>query len=401
MEANSRKKKVIITQILLISITLSLFIGTIIKTENPKDYRPDKLAILDRKGTINGYTFLPWEEIMPNSSLANEYMDLAAKSLNCCYINTQWQYVGLDNDTLDLNYLGNLSLFIKGMAQRNVSVLIYTWVSSYSPKWMYYYTPELKGKSECWFGIDPKSQNSTSIDHRNSLKWSMVRYYEMLCDYFINNSLADNIIGFNLDDETNGQNWNDFFKVITDVIHSKKVSWDVQAMWYTLDTYKIAGEVGFDVNGLDSYTQDLELIQRIEYSYQNSGVEKVSVILSAMFEHDVQQDMDRLRRLFWISWFMGADQIGYYSYYYGDPKWSCAIVGYDEKLGPITTDKTRNTFEIAKDISLLNQAYDKLNLTTNIELYSNMEVKLLKAYSLAKASQFNKARDLIYEVLNQ
>jgi hypothetical protein len=405
-------KKIIASQLILIIFVSTLFIVTVIKTENPKDYRPDKLSLPDRKGTITGYTFLDWEVLMANSSLAEEYMDLAALSLNTTYVHCQWSVVGkAGNGTLDLNYLGNLTLFIQGLANRSMNVLIYTWVSAYTPNWMFTHVPEVDsgyGESKTnWYGIDPATTDSSLQTQRIILKNSILHYYDLLTQYFIDKGLADHIIGFNLDDEMNidpnSPNeecyWLDFYQEITALIHNKKDQWEVQAMMYNTNTYKLGGPAGFDVNSIDVFTQDLELIERIEYSYNVSGVEKISIILDAMFHHESQTDLDKLHRHAWIAWFMGCDQIGYYSFYYGYPFWSCAIVRFQDGLGPQLTVKTQLTFTIAQEISLLNQAYKKIQSTSNALTKGNLEEKLLNAYNHARANEFSQARILLEEVV--
>ncbi|MHA1338353.1 MAG: hypothetical protein ACTSRZ_00445 [Promethearchaeota archaeon] len=414
-----KSKKFIAMQIIISSIVLVSFFSTIIIIKNPDDYLPDKISLPDRKGTIFGYTFLEWETLMANETNAAKYMDLAARSLNCCYVHCQWEIVGLSNNSLNLNYLGNLSLYIKGLAARGLKVQIYTWISSYSPSWMFNFVPELvdpnTGKCKtCWYGINPNSQNTTEIQHRNILKWSMLHYYDLLSQYFIDNELEENISGWNLDDETNidpnspdGKSyWNDFFKEITDLLHSKSDKWEVHAMWLSINTYEIAGIAGFDVNAFDAYCQDQELIQRITYSYQNSGVEKCSVVLSAMFLPNDIYALTKMRRLAWICWFMGVDEIGWYSFYYGDMEgesWTCAILHYNDPIpkGPERTKKTDAVEEIARDYYLLNKAWKKIEAVgRTTDFGKKLENKLIKSYYFAKASMFDKAMQILMEVIN-
>ncbi|MBD3352010.1 MAG: hypothetical protein GF364_11040 [Candidatus Lokiarchaeota archaeon] len=412
-------KRVAVIQIILISSTLAFFFTGISVIENPEDYRPEKIARSDRKGTIYGYAFLDWEILMPNSAVAEEYMDLAAKSLNCCYVHCKWSTVCPTNDTLNYNYLNNLSLFIEGMAERDVQVVIYAWVSAYSPEWMFEYTPELQdsvtGKAKtCWYGIDPNDPDPNVQEHRRYLKYSMLNYYDNLSQYFIDNGLMDNITGWNLDDETNidpnspdGQSyWNDFFTEITELLHAKHADWDVQAMFLHEETYKIAGIAGFDINAFDAYCQDMELIQRIKYSYEKSGVDRCSVLLSAMYLEDDTVSLIRMRRLAWISWFMGVDSVGWYSFYYGtqpDESWTCAIIHLDEDplLGPDRTTKTDQTEAVARDFYILNSAWDQLeSVGRTTSEGRSLEKKLLKSYKLAKASKLDQARDLIEEAFD-
>lgn len=413
-------KKYIFIQIILITLVLSSFIFTLIYIENPSDYLPEKISMHDRKGTINGYTFLDWKLLMPNTILANEYMDLAAQSLNCCYVNCQWSKVGIDNDTLDLEYLDNLSLYIQGMGMRGVKSLIYTWISAYSPSWMFPYTPELvdpkTGKSKtCWYGINPNSADPNVIAHRNSLKWSMMHFYDQLTQYFIDKGLQNYIIGWNLDDETNidpdspdGESyWNDFFIEITELIHSKHADWEVQAMWLSLNTYHISGLANFDVNAFDAYCQDIELIHRITYSYQSSGREKASVVLSAMFLPDDTLSILKMQRLAWICWFMGVDSIGWYSFYYGsmeDDSWACAEIHYEDPIpkGPERTAKTETVEQIASDYFKLNHIWEKIeSVGLTSEIGKVMEKKLLQAYAYAKSNRFTQARTILMELMNE
>lgn len=416
---DKRIKFVLMLQIIFISFTISTFFITLNVIEDPEDYLPDRISNPTRKGTINGYTFLDWENLMSNQSLAEEYMDLAARSLNCTYVHCQWSIVGLDNDTLNLDYLDNLTLWIKGMAERNVKTLIYTWVSAYSPDWMIEYTPELvnpeTGKIRtCWYGIDPNTSNQTKLLHRNNLKNSMLRYYEMLIDYFIGEGVMNNITGFNLDDETNidpdspdGKSyWNDFFADITDYIHSRNANWEVHAMWLSRETYEIAGIAGFDINAFDAYTQDAEIVQRITYSYMYSGVEKASVVLSAMYLPEDMVSMIQAQRQAWICWFMGVDSIGWYSFYYGDmsgDSWTCAILHYTEEvpMGPERTAKTDAVEEIADDFYNLNRAWEKIESSgRSSDVGKLLEKRLLRAYYYAKASKFDRARTILSEVVN-
>jgi hypothetical protein len=413
-------KKFVYVQIILVTLVLASFSLTLIFVKNPSDYLPDKISLSDRKGTINGYTFLDWKHLMPNELLAAEYMDLAAQSLNCCYVNCQWSKAGLTNDSLDIEYLDNLSLYIEGMAERGVKTIIYTWVSAYSPQWMFAFTPELEdletGKAKtCWYGMDPNSEDPIVIQHRNSLKWSMLHFYEQLSQYFIDKELDENITGWNLDDETNidpeatdGESyWNDFFTDITTLIHSKDADWEVQAMWLASNTYHIAGIADFDVNAFDAYCQDAEMVQRITYSYQISGCEKASVMLSAMYMPEDTISRLQMQRHAWVCWFMGVDSIGWYSFYYGsmeDDSWTCAELHYedDPPTGPERTIKTDATEQIASDYYKLNQIWEKIESKgLASEAGRLMEKRLLKAYDYAKASMFNQARAILTELMQE
>jgi hypothetical protein len=391
-------KKTTICSVVIIVIVVTAYFATITAINDSPDYRPDDLAREDRRGAMYGYVFLPWENLLA-SGVAGEYMDLIEQCLDFAYVHAQWSVIGKDNNTLNTNYLGNLTQFIKGLSDRGVQVVIHIWVSSYSPKWMQSYTPELVGQKDRWQGIDPKSTDNATIEHRNSLKWSMEHFMELLCQYFIDQGVKDDIIGFCLDDETQSDYWLDFFESISDVVHGFNASWETMAMFNRYDKYYMTGAAGMDVNAMDPYDQDERLIQKVNYAYQHSGVKKISVLLDAMGDHNDTVFHTKMRRQAWISWFLGADSIGWYTFLYGNDKWACARNRWAEGKGPIITAKTRATINAALDIRALNEAYGKIqtsNITADKTEWTN---KLLKAYDYAKSNEFTKAEILVQEVL--
>ncbi len=388
-------KSVAILQIAVIAFLAGSYFITMAAIRDPSDYLPDRIARSDRKGMMYGYVFLPWEDLMA-SGAADQYMDLAAQCLDFCYVHAQWSVCGLDNDTLNQDYLGNLTSFVAGLGARGVKVVVHEWVSSYSPSWMHPYTPELVGQGDRWQGIDPATADATALAHRNALKWSMVHYHEMLCQYFRDHGVEDDILGFCLDDETQSEHWTDFFAALTAVTHVFNATWETMAMFNRIDKYHITGDAGMDVNAMDPYTQDSEFVQRITYAYEHSGVDKVSVLIDAMGDHDDAAFHDKMRRQAWIAWFMGADSIGWYTFMYGSDQWACARNNWTAGGGPIITPKTVATNETAIDIHKLNQAFTKIAGAGEMD---SMGV-LLQAYALAKENQFAAARALVQGVID-
>ncbi|MHA1700619.1 MAG: hypothetical protein ACTSWN_17410 [Promethearchaeota archaeon] len=392
-------RKVAFVQGFVIILVISLFFTTVALIKNPSDYLPDRIAREDRKGMMYGYVFVSWEDFM-HTSVAGEYMDLIAQCLDFCFVHAQWSVIGVDNNTLNMNYLGNLTDFIRAMGSRGVQVVVHVWVSSYSPTWMYQYTPELVGQPDRWAGIPPNTTNETAMQHRNALKWSMIHYIDMLCQYLVDQGLSSNILGFCLDDETQSEYWLDFFAAITTVIHSFNSSWETMAMFNRPDKYHMTGDAGMDVNAMDPYDQDTTLVQKITYAYHVSGVDKISVLLDAMYEHDDSVNHRKMRRQAWISWFMGADSIGWYTFMYPTDRWACVINGWKNGSSPQITNKTWTAIETAKDIRYLNQAQEKINNANDSEGKEVWVAKLKEAYELAKINRFSSARKLVLEVVN-
>ena len=395
---NTRTKKIAIVQGMSCVIVLSLFISTVAIMEHPSDYLPDRIARSDRKGEMYGYVFLPWSNIM-SSGVAEEYMDLIAQCLDFCYVHAQWSLIGTDNNTLNENYLGNLTDFIRGLGARGVDVVIHIWTSSYTPTWMHQYTPELVGQKDRWPGIDPNTENQTALEHRKNLKNSMLHFQSQLCQYFINQGVGDHIRGFCLDDETSSDNWTDFFAELTDVIHSYNSSWQTQVMFNRIDKYHISKEAGLDVHAMDPYDQDVRLIQKIHYAYNVTGMDKISVLLDAMTDHENNAENKQMRRQAWISWFMGADSIGWYTFLYSTDTWACALNNWSVGEGPGITSKTQTVLSTANDIWNLNEAYEKISNQADLQLKEEWMDKLLEAYSAVKVNDFIRGTSLIAEVL--
>jgi len=384
---------------IVIGLVSSYFI-TIATIQTPPDYLPDRIARSDRKGAMFGYVFLPWETLMANLSVANQYMDLVAECLDFCIVHCQWSVCGKSNDTLNLNYLENLSLFIAGLYTRGVQVVIHVWTSSYSPAWLYPFVPELIGKGDRWQGIDPATTNATLLQHRQVLKWSIVHYQQLLCQYFIGKGLGNAILGYCLDDEPQSEYWMDFFHDLTVAIHVVNSSWETMAMINRVDKYHMTGDAEMDVNGMDPYDQDGTFIDKITYAYQVSGVNKLFVLIDAMGGQDDAVFHAKMRRQAWIAWFMGADAIGWYTFLYSNDQWACALNRWSQQLGPGITAKTIAANETASDVRLLNQAYKKIAASSNETARSAWTAKLLEAYAQAKFNRFTKARALVQEVLS-
>jgi len=395
-------KKIGAINIIIVGFVLSSFFGAIAVVGNPSDILLDRIESRHAEfggADMYGYTFIDWETLMSlDPSIQDAYINTVTDALDFAFVHTQWNAVGnLDNETLDDYYLGNLTDYINALAVKGVQVVIHTWVSSYSPNWIKPLVPELYGQKDRWQGIDPETTNTTLLEHRNILKDSMVYYHKRLCDYFVANSLIDNIRGWCLDDETQSENWNDFFESITDVLLSYNASWKIGAMFNRYDKYHITGDAGMTCNYMDPYDQDPTFIQKITYAYQNSGVNNISVLISAMDPHDNIVFQQKMRRQAWIAWFMGAESIGCYTYLYGTDEWAC--VKGNGGAGPIITGKTLAAIESKIDIHKLNDAYAKIYGESDASVKQNLLNTLLRAYAEAKINHFDIARSLVQEVL--
>lgn len=401
----------------LIILVLSAFFITIGLTENPSDYLPEKIDRPDRKGMTTGYVFLDWEELM-TSGVEDSYLDLIARCLDYCLVHIQWNVVCrnsslvpepqrssvdyFNNTLVNQNYLGNLSNFIRGLRTRGVKVIIHIWASSYTPNWMYPYTPELVGQKDRWSGIPADTSDPISLEHRNALKWSMIHFQEMLCQYLLDQGLKDDVMGFCLDDETTTANWNDFFAALTDTIHQYDPAWETCAMFNRYKAYHYTAESGMDVNGMDVYKHDPDFIQNLHYAWNHAGTPKLLVILDAMNKADAMPENYRLRRLAWVAWFMGADSIGWYSFLSGNPDFSCAEVRFQDSLPPGENIKTFYVVQASEEVHWLNQAWERIQAVGRSSSEGkSLESTLLRAYDKAQTSEFSEARALLLEVLEK
>ncbi|MHA1820037.1 MAG: hypothetical protein ACTSVC_06155, partial [Promethearchaeota archaeon] len=327
-----------------------------------------------------------------------EYIDLVAQGLDFAFVHAQWSVVGKEgNDSLDLNYLGNLTNYIKALRAKGVQVVIHIWVSSYSPAWLYPLVPELVGQPDRWSGIDPNTTNQTALEHRQILKNSMIYYVQRLCNYFNSSGLISDIRGWCLDDETSSEYWADFFRDITKVLLSYNASWRIGAMFNRYDKYHLTGETGMTTNYMDPYDSDYRFVQKITYAYQVSGVNNISVLIDAMGPHDDEGSNNMMRREAWIAWFMGADSIGWYTYLYPTDKWAC--VKWNDGNGPITSAKTQAAINTKSDVHLLNKVYAKIYNTNNTTLKNEWTNELFTAYRLAKINQFNDAVSILNQIM--
>ncbi|MHA1731425.1 MAG: hypothetical protein ACTSU5_05755 [Promethearchaeota archaeon] len=404
-----------IVQAGMIALVLVAFFGTIWLTQDPQDYLPERISRPTRRGVTTGYTFLDWKALM-NSGVADSYVDLIARGLDVALVHAQWSVIcrnssavpepqrsSVDyfNSTLvDQDYLGNLSAFIRALGLRGVQVVVHVWVSSYTPDWMYPFTPELVGQKDRWPGIDPNTTDPEARQHRDALKYSMVRFQQMLCQYFVDQGLGDDIFGFCLDDETTTSNWTDFFSALTTTIRSFNSSWETMAMFNRHEAYQYTADSGMTMNGMDVYNHDADFVQHLTYAYEHAGTDKLFVIIDAMNEHDAKPENDKLRREAWIAWFMGADAIGWYSFLSGREEWSCAKIQYQDGLPPGETSKTKAALAACEDVHDLNAAWDKVtSVGRDSPEGRRLETSLLRAYAEAKASNFEGARDLLEGVL--
>ena len=395
-------KKIVMSQMILIVMVLGLFIGAVAFIKNPEDYSLERMeSRFQRSGgaSMYGYTFVDWETLL-QSSAKDEYINYVVQGLDFAFVQAQWSVVcNVDNDTLNEDYLGNLTLYIKELADEGVQVVIHTWVSSYSPNWIKPLVPELYGQGDRWQGIDPNTENETALEHRQILKDSMVHYHDILADYFINEGVGDSIRGFCLDDETQSEHWVDYFEEVTDVLLSYNASWRIGSMFNRHDKYHMTGETGMTCNYLDPYDHDQKFVQKIDYAFDVSGVNNISVLIDAMGSHDNTAFHNKMRRQAWIAWFMGVDSIGWYTYLYGTDDW--AALKWNSGNGPIITDKTYAALNATIDVHNLNDAYAKISTESDESIKSQMLNRLFNAYDEVKKNNFDQAREIVVEVINQ
>lgn len=397
---DSKVKKVLIVQSIIIISSLGLFFGTMAWYPMGEEYDWDRIERRQEVlggASMYGYTFQDYDVFM-HSTAKDDYLQYVYDGLDFAFVKAQWSVLGIDNDTLNTEFLDNLTLYVNELAANGLQVVIHTWVSSYSPEWLYPLVPELVGKSARWMGMDPDSTNETLLEHRRILKNSMIRFHEMLCDYFVNEGIDQHIRGFCLDDETQSDYWTDFFSEITDLLLTYNSSWRIGAMFNRYDKYKMTGDTGMTCNYMDPYNQDPEFIRKIQYAYDISGVDNISVLIDAMGGHDDVAFHKKMRREAWISWFMGVDSIGWYTFIYPSDEW--AVLKWNGGQTPIETDKTRAAIAAKVDIDTLDSAYQKIYNIPNEEQKESWKTTLLEAYHLARINRFNDARNLVQEVID-
>lgn len=397
---DAKIRKTIVIQLIIVVVSVGFFFGTMAWYPMGEEYSWDKIETRHEElggAAVYGYTFQDYENFM-HSPVKDDYLTYIYDGLDVAFVKAQWCYLGLDNDTLDTESLDNLTLYVNDLAAHGLQVVIHTWVSSYSPNWLYPQVPELVGKSDRWMGIDPDTDNATLQQQRKILKNSNVKYHQMLCDYFVSKGIDQHIRGFCLDDETQSEYWGDFFEEITDLLLTYNRSWRIGAMFNRYDKYKMTGDYGMTCNYMDPYNQDPEFIRKIQYAYQESGVDNISVLIDAMGGHEDESFHKKMRREAWISWFMGVHSIGWYTYIYPSDEW--AVVKWNNGNGPIATDKTQTALDSKIDIDLLDSAYEKIYESTDSNEKSGWKSKLLEAYNLARKNKFDQARGLIQEVVD-
>jgi len=341
------------------------------------------------------YTYLYYYDEILGDPNKDKWLDDIADSFDFVYLLVVWRDAHKTNDSLNMDYLYNITEIGKELNKRGCELVIHTWISSYHPSWLVPHCPPLNGTSVRWQGLPETDPYYWTLTYTN------LQYIRLVAEHFQSQNLT--IQGFCLDDETQSDNWGQHMRLAKDLLHSINSSWYVTAMFCTSQLYHLAKNLDF--LSLDPYGPDEDVASRIKFSW-SLGFEKLSVLLNGMGADNSTNGL-RMRRQAWIAWFMGADSIGWWCYniYWhgiraGEPN-DWFFMPYSED-GPTYGPKGTAVKEFRQDNDLLNQIEAKrLQALNNQDLTkaNHYRTMLDKAYDLALNDDFDGARKILNEVL--
>lgn len=383
-----------VMQVVAVGLLIFTILGNILTVAIPPDTTWEYKVDYPRAGKL--FTYLYYYDEILGDPHKDAWLDDVADSFDFVYIIAPWGYYMLDNNTLDTKGLINTTRIIKELGDRGCQVVIHTWYSSYHPKFLENYVPELINTSVRWKGLP------LDHPHYDILMNVNLQYLRLLIGYLMNQSIS-NIYGFCLDDETSSGNWIKVCRESTKLIHSFNASWMVSSMFNTDDLYWMASSM--DYLAMDPYDDDIGVVSKMRYGHSLS-VGKLSVLLSGMGD-ETEEEANRMRRQGWIAWFMGADSIGWWCYniyWHGkrggaDNNWY--FMAYNSS-GPSYDLKGQAVKEFRRDIDMLNELNVKRQEaldTGNSRLASNIDLLMTSAYDYAKMDDFAYAAETLKEAL--
>jgi 6-pyruvoyl-tetrahydropterin synthase len=356
-----------------------------------------KIGVIEINEPRSGdlYTYLyNYDQILgdPNK---DKWLDDIADSFDFVYLLVVWRNAHKTNDTLNMDYMYNITEIAKELSNRGCEIVIHTWISSYHPSWLVQYVPELSGTSVRWQGLPEDHPNYWTLTYTN------LNYQRLVAEHFQSHNIT--VQGFCLDDETLSDNWGKHMRLARDLLHSINSSWYVTVMFSSDKQYHLARNLDF--LSIDPYGVDEDVAHRIRYS-RSLGFEKISVLLSGMGEEN-EFNGRKFRRHAWMAWFMGAYSIGWWCYniYWhgtraGEPN-DWFFMPYSPN-GPTPGPKGLSIREFRTDNNLLNQIEAKrLKALQDQDLAKaeHYRTMLDKAYKLALVDNFDDARGILKEVL--
>ena len=163
--------------VLLLSMVGSVFLITSWET---------KIGVIEINEPRSGdlYTYLyNYDQILgdPNKDL---WLDDIANTFDFVYLLVVWRNAHKTNDTLNMDYMYNITEIAKELSNRGCEIVIHTWISSYHPSWLVQYVPELSGTSVRWQGLPEDHPNYWTLTYTN------LNYQRLVAEHFQSHNIT-------------------------------------------------------------------------------------------------------------------------------------------------------------------------------------------------------------------
>lgn len=297
------------------------------------------------------------------------------------------------NMPFDETALQRIKNMESNITSRNMQVIIHLYCTHAIPTWV--------------------EENSTEAYVKNGYRiqyppddwtyWSYMENYTRFVANFFKDT--DMIMGYCMADEPNTIQYAELLGNMSDWIKDEDPQAQTTVMLNEVDFYETY-EPFCDFFSVDPYQDDQDFARSLKRARDVTD-KKLIVLQSGMGDDDNLMYM-RMRRQAWIAWFMGADQIWFWSYniYWEsgmrqDEVNTWHVCRWDSiNNQTIRTSKGDAAVEIKRDVLLLSQIDGYLfNETGDPAIKSNINELQIRAYRYVMNNNFLKARLLITEAV--
>jgi len=326
----------------------------------------------------------------------NPYLDGILDDLddmvNIVMVSIKGSFIFPNNWTPDFSSLNRVKNLLGNLSAHGIDAIIHLYSTHGLPSWVEENSTETYVKNGYRIQVPPND-------------WTYWNYMEQYCKItanFLNGT--SNIYGYCLADEPNTNMYVDLYGNMSLWLKSVNPELQITIMLNRVTAYE-AYEPVCDFFAIDPYQSDIDFANTLK-SAREATDKKIIVLQSGMGSDDGVSAL-RMRREAWIAWFMGADQIWFWSYniYWegfrgGEPNdWH--VVRWDPNDNRVLrTSKADAAVEIKRDIELLSEIDGYLfQSDADSDIKAELIESQMEAYYWALQNNFERARLQLIEAV--
>lgn len=314
-----------------------------------------------------------------------EYMDDIARMVDRVLIDVMWGAVMTKNSSnagcFNAAKYAFYDQFFQDLSARGLGIVIQFSPTRSPPSWL-----NVTFQMSDYRAVKPPQDPV----ERAFFKQELVAYVNHTVQFFHGKGYFVEL-EYCLADEPHDADWAEMLQAMHDTIKDVDPGYVVSLVLHKPELYPVFNDA-FDMITIDPYNNDEEMVGKIRKAHDDvNNAKPVRVIISGM--RDGPFDYQRVYRQLFISWFMGAHDLWFWSY---NSRWDGRsnewyVVLFSED-GPVHTERADAILNARQDLRILGDIEREVKTGTNATLHRLLLEKQHAAYVHVLRNDFPAAR---------